>query len=149
VSARIALLDVNVLVALFDPAHAHHEPAHDWFARIGCAAWATCPITENGLVRVVSHPSYPTVEALPADVIEGLRTFTHTHPGHEFWPDSVSLTDDSLFSAAFITASGSVADAYLLALAVGHGGRLATFDRSMSVAWVRGADPGVLEVIPS
>lgn len=141
------LLDVNVLVALFDPAHAHHEPAHDWFARVGSTAWATCPITENGFVRVVSHPSYPTVEAAPAEATERLRTFTENHPGHEFWPDSVSLTDDSLFDAALLTASGSITDAYLMGLAVRCGGRLATFDQSMSPAWVKGADARVLEVI--
>jgi predicted nucleic acid-binding protein len=27
----VALLDVNVLVALFDPVHTHHEAAHQWF----------------------------------------------------------------------------------------------------------------------
>ena len=143
------LLDVNVLIALFDPAHANHESAHDWFARIGSAAWATCPITENGFVRVVSHPRYPTVEVLPAEVLEHLRTFTRNHSGHEFWPDSVSLTDESLFSAAFLTASGNVTDAYLMGLAVKYGGKVATFDRAMNCAWVRASDPVVLEVIPA
>jgi predicted nucleic acid-binding protein len=29
--SRIALLDINVLVALFDADHVHHDFAHDWF----------------------------------------------------------------------------------------------------------------------
>ncbi len=53
------LLDVNVLIALVDPAHVQHEQAHDWFARVGQRAFATCPITENGLLRIVGHPKYP------------------------------------------------------------------------------------------
>jgi predicted nucleic acid-binding protein len=50
----VELPDVNVLIALFDPAHIHHEPAHTWFA-VACEdGWATCPLTENGFLRVVS-----------------------------------------------------------------------------------------------
>jgi len=141
------LFDVNVLVALFDPAHAHHEPAHEWFARVGAAAWATCPITENGFVRVVSHVRYPTVEAGPAEALAHLRALTEGHPGHEFWPDSVSLADDTLFDATLLATGGAVTDAYLMGLAASRGGRLATFDRGMLPAWFRGAGPGVLELL--
>lgn len=52
------LLDVNVLIALFDPAHIHHGSAHNWFAEIGQSAWATCPVTENGVIRIVGDPRY-------------------------------------------------------------------------------------------
>ena len=48
------LLDVNVLIALIDTAHIHHEIAHEWFAKRG--EWATCAITENGLLRIVAFP---------------------------------------------------------------------------------------------
>jgi predicted nucleic acid-binding protein len=54
--ARIALLDVNVLVAFFDPDHVHHDLAHDWFAGQRRSGWATCAITESGFVRVISNP---------------------------------------------------------------------------------------------
>ena len=54
----VALLDVNVLVALFDPDHVHHEAAHDWFANEGTGGWATCPVTENGFIRVITNPAY-------------------------------------------------------------------------------------------
>jgi predicted nucleic acid-binding protein len=55
---RPALLDVNFLVALFDPDHIHHDAAHDWFADERAHGWATCPLTENGLVRVVTNAAY-------------------------------------------------------------------------------------------
>lgn len=53
-----ALLDINVLVALSDQAHVHHDLVHRWFARARASGWATCPLTENGLVRVIGNPSY-------------------------------------------------------------------------------------------
>jgi predicted nucleic acid-binding protein len=56
--SRIALLDINVLVALFDADHVHHDFAHDWFTDHHERGWATCPITENGFIRVVSNPKY-------------------------------------------------------------------------------------------
>jgi toxin-antitoxin system PIN domain toxin len=124
------LLDVNVLVALFDPAHVHHDLAHDWFGAIGKKAWATCPITENGVVRVLSHPKYPTVTATPAEIIGRLGIFCGS-PGHVFWPDDVSLTDGRLFRADHIAGPKKVTDVYLAGLAANHGGRLATFDRAI------------------
>ena len=59
------LLDVNVLIALVDPAHVHHEPAHAWFSQQGSTSWATCPMTENGLLRIVGHPRYPNSPGSP------------------------------------------------------------------------------------
>jgi predicted nucleic acid-binding protein len=82
----IALLDVNVLVAPFDPAHANHEDAHRWFGRNRKHGWATCPITINGCIRVLSNPAYPTVEATPAEVTARLRSLCSSID-HHFWPD--------------------------------------------------------------
>ena len=81
----VALLDVNVLVALFDPKHDHHEDAHRWFGRNRRYGWATCPITINGCVRVLSHAAYPTVKATPAEVTAHLRRIC-LEPDHHFWP---------------------------------------------------------------
>src|SRR5664280_2145322 len=92
----IALLDLNVLVALFDPAHTNHEDAHRWFGRNRKYGWATCPITINGCIRVLSNPAYPTVEATPAEVAGRLRSLCST-ADHHFWADSVSLMDEALF----------------------------------------------------
>ncbi len=142
----IALLDVNVLVALFDPAHQRHEQAHRWFARDHKRGWATCPLTANGCVRVLSSPAYPTVETTPGEVVERLRLFCAS-PHHHFWLDSVSLADESLFRPALVGGHNRVTDAYLLGLAVRNHGRLATFDRSIPVRAVIGAGPGHL-VLP-
>lgn len=142
----ISLLDVNVLVALFDPAHIHHEPAHRWFARTQKHGWATCPLTLNGCIRVLSNPSYPTVQASPAEVIERLQIFcSDTH--HEFWPDSVSLLDATLFQRHSIAGHRMLTDLYLLGLAVRHHARLATFDGSISLRSVIGAASRHLELL--
>ena len=64
-----------MLIALIDPAHVSHEAAHRWFERQGQADWATCPITENGVVRIVGDPKYPNSPGSPAAEIVGqLRT---------------------------------------------------------------------------
>jgi predicted nucleic acid-binding protein len=57
------LLDVKVLIALIDPGHLGHDDAHEWFASMGQTAWATCPITENGVIRSVGNPKNPTLPA--------------------------------------------------------------------------------------
>lgn len=54
-----ALLDVNVLIALLDADHALHERSAAWYGVDAQYGWASCPITENGCVRVMAHPSYP------------------------------------------------------------------------------------------
>jgi uncharacterized protein len=142
----IALLDVNVLVALFDPAHIHHDPAHRWLGRNRKLGWATCPITINGCIRVLSNPAYPTVEATPAEVAGRLRGFRATKD-HHFWEDSVSLADESLFRPSMIGGHQKITDAYLLGLAVRNHGRLATFDRSIPSKAVLGAGPANLALI--
>jgi hypothetical protein len=60
------LLDVNLLIALIDPTHIGHDAAHNWFGSIGSVSWATCPITENGVIRIVGHPKYPNSMGSPA-----------------------------------------------------------------------------------
>ena len=140
----IALLDVNVLVALFDPAHANHEDAHRWFGRNRKFGWATCPI--NGCIRVLSNPAYPTVEATPAEVTGRLHSLCST-PDHHFWADTVSLTDETLFRPSWIAGHQKITDAYLLGLAVRNHGRLATFDKSIPLKPVHGADPRTVVLI--
>jgi toxin-antitoxin system PIN domain toxin len=130
---------------LFDPAHANHETAHRWFGMNRHRGWATCPITVNGCIRVLSSPAYPTVETTPAEVAERLRDFCAT-PHHHFWAHSVSLTDDSLVRWQMITGHGQITDVYLLALAVRNHGRLVTFDRSVPLKAVHGALAGNLIV---
>jgi hypothetical protein len=126
----IFLLDVNVLIALIDPAHVQHDRAHTWFATVGRKAWATCPLTENGVLRIIGNPRYPNSPGAPAvvaPVIQKLRTL----PGHTFWPDDISLMDSNRIDTERLMTTAQVTDSYLLALAVAHGGRLATFDRRL------------------
>lgn len=144
--SAVALLDVNVLVALFDPDHVHHELAHDWFADNRAHGWATCPLTENGFVRVLANPAYGGVESRVADLAARLRKFCRSEI-HHFWPDHVSLTDESVFRASLLGGHRQLTDVYLLGVAVKHGGRLATFDRAIPVKAVVGAGAGSLAVI--
>ena len=131
------LLDVNVLIALVDPAHVQHNAAHDWFAKQGKKSWATCPLTENGVIRIVGHIRYPNSPGTPAEVAQ-LMTGLCALPGHVFWPDNISLLDANKIDASRILSSAQVTDSYLLALASAHSGKLATFDRRLVVDAVRG-----------
>ncbi len=144
----VALLDINVLVALFDGAHIHHGTAHEWFGRHRAEGWATCPLTENGLVRVVSSGAYPGRRTSLQDAVERLRAFRRSD-GHLFWEDSISLCDLSLIETAGIAGAAQLTDVYLLALALRNDGRLATFDRRISTAAVVGAEARHLALIGS
>ncbi|MBU2847585.1 PIN domain-containing protein [Acidithiobacillus ferriphilus] len=132
----IFLLDVNVLIALIDPMHVQHDMAHEWFAAHGQPAWATCPLTENAVLRIVGHPRYPNSPGTPAAVaplIQGLRASS----GHVFWPDDISLLDVDHIDASRLLTSGQITDSYLLALACAHEGQLATFDHRLVTNAVR------------
>lgn len=144
--AVIHLLDVNVLVALFDPAHIHHEAAHEWFRASSAAGWATCPLTENGLVRVISNPSYPGRRTTVADAVDRLRRFTKSE-AHVFWPDDLSLLDKRCIDASHLSGRQQITDAYLLALAVQRSAALATFDRKVRTNAVPRAGQQHLSVI--
>jgi uncharacterized protein len=142
----VALLDVNVLVSLFDEMHVHHEVAHRWFGRSRRLGWATCPLTENGFIRVVSNPNYLGRRTSVQDAIARLEEFQESG-NHAFWPDSTSFRDSSLFRSGHITGHRQLTDIYLLALALQHGGRLVTFDRTIPLRSVAGATPEHLVVL--
>lgn len=125
------LLDVNVLVALVDPDHVNHSVAHDWFERESRKGWATCPITENGLVRIVGNPKYRNSDRSPGAIVDILSRMMELD-GHVRWPDDVSLADSRLFIAERLLMPAQVTNVYLLGLAVRHGGKLATLDRRLS-----------------
>ncbi|HEX9370805.1 MAG TPA: TA system VapC family ribonuclease toxin [Roseiflexaceae bacterium] len=130
----IYLLDVNMLLALSDPMHIHHEAAHRWFAAGGQSAWATCPITENGFVRIASHPNYPNRPGDAPVVLAMLRQFCAVE-GHHFWPDDISIRD--AFHLGALVTHTQITDVFLLALAVSKGGKLTTLDRRISTAAVQ------------
>jgi uncharacterized protein len=132
-----SLLDVNVLIALLDADHVSHAAATEWLVENGRHGWASCPITQNGCVRIMSHPGYPNAHAVD-EIADRLRAAT-AHPSHEFWPDSVSLLDNALVHTTRVHGPRQLTDVYLLALAVRHGGRLVTFDGGVARDAVAGA----------
>jgi toxin-antitoxin system PIN domain toxin len=142
----ISLLDVNVLVALFDAAHVHHETAHEWFGRTHAEGWATCPLTENGFARVVSSTAYPGRRTTVADALDRLHQFRQSDH-HVFWADSLSLCGTDLVDPAHIAGSKQITDTYLLALAVKQNGTLATFDRTIPLKAVAAAERRHLTVL--
>ena len=133
----ISLLDVNVLIALVDGDHAHHETATDYFRVSVSDGWATCPVTENGFLRILGHPSYPGGPGSPNEARRLLAAYCAA-PGHQFWSDDISLTDRKLI-AELPTPKG-LTDVYLLALATKRGGRLVTLDRGNDTSLVVGGN---------
>jgi predicted nucleic acid-binding protein len=120
------------LIALLDVDHVHHVTVQRWFRSNSVKGWSTCAITENGVVRVMSQPRYPSGRRPPEEIIEKLQALKTAHKrSHQFWPDDISLTDDTLFRSRFITGSLYVTDAYLLGLAARRGGKLLSLDRSL------------------
>jgi uncharacterized protein len=139
-----ALLDVNVLIALFDPDHVFHQRAHRWWKSNAGNGWASCPLTENGLVRVLSNPNYSAAASFsPQELIERLDQFAR-QTDHEFWPDDVSLRDEAVFTRDRLHSSRAITDVYLLGLAVKHQAALATFDQSIPISAVPAAKPSSL-----
>jgi len=140
-----ALFDLSVLIALLDDQHLDNAKAHRWFADNRAGGWATCPLTQNGFVRILSQPKYSS----PVTVTEA---FEHLHEateaeGHIFWPDDISLIDEQLIDRNHVLGPKQLTDIYLLALAVKHSGRLVTFDRAIPIAAVKGAQARHLVVI--
>ena len=133
----VYLLDVNVLIALVDPAHIQHDQAHDWFARVGHKAFSTCPLTENGLIRIIGHPKYPNSHGPPSVALQSLAAIRGL-PGHKFWPDDLSIADAEFFAPELLSSHSRVTDSYLLALAHAKGGRLATMDQKLATEVVPG-----------
>lgn len=140
-----ALLDVNVLIALLDGGHAMHLRATQWLTRQAQYGWASCPLTQNGVVRIMSQPGYPTPRA--AALVAQRLALACTAPEHLFWAADVSLLSVGLIDWSRLLGHRQVTDAYLLALAVRQQGRLATFDQRIRHDLVLGAKPEHLQVI--
>lgn len=131
----VHLLDVNVLIALIDEDHDLHDRAIAWFSRDPQRAWATCPITENGFVRIIGHRNYPGFQGGTKAARQILELLCQL-PGHQFWPDSLSLRDHKWFER--LPDTRHLTDHYLLALAVTRKGCLATLDQEVDASFVRG-----------
>ncbi|HHJ37919.1 MAG: DNA-binding protein [Methylothermaceae bacteria B42] len=140
-----ALLDVNVLIALLDAAHIHHSLAKQWLLQEIEHGWASCPITQNGCIRILSSPAYPG-DFTPSEVASKLFK-AMAHPAHAFWPDDLSLCDESSIAWQHLLGHKQITDAYLLGLATKNQGRFVTFDKRITWQMVSGAKHENLEII--
>ncbi len=129
-----ALLDVSVLIALFDSEHAHHSLVAEWLAAEATQGWATCPLTQNGCVRIMSQTKYAnqTSAALVADILAEATSAT----SHAFWPDSYSVLEQGAVDWDKLLTGRHLTDVYLLGLACRNGGRLVTLDQGIPLAAV-------------
>ena len=144
----VRLLDLNLLIALAWPSHLHHPQAHAWFSDKASSGWATCPFTQCGFVRLSSNPRIIPDAVLPQQALALLEEIV-AHPHHVFWPDAVPLVGTELISTSLLVGHRQVTDAYLLGLAIHHGGKLATLDQS--IAHLLPSDShhrDVLEIVP-
>lgn len=141
----VALLDVNVLIALLDAGHMHHAVATQWLSEHLDRGWASCPLTQNGCIRILSQTAYPN--RAPAAEVAARLTEATGHPAHHFWPDAVSLLTPGLMEWGKLLTGRHITDAYLLALAVKNGGCFVTLDQGIPLAAVQGAHAKNLVVL--
>jgi toxin-antitoxin system PIN domain toxin len=140
-----ALLDVSVLIALFDSEHVHHNLVSSWLVAEAAQGWATCPLTQNGCIRILSQPKYinRTAASLVADVLAEATA----SPGHAFWTDSYSVVESGAVDWDRLLTARHLTDVYLLGLACRNGGRLATLDQGIPLAAVPNARAENLTVL--
>ena len=140
------LLDVNVLIARIDPRHENHERVVRWERDNASEHLVTCPLTQNGFIRIYGHPGYPGGPGSPAEALIELRYVLRLRT-HRFIADSLSLSDTRVFSSLAGISPKQLTDVYLLGLAVSAGIDFVTTDsRIHHEAVVRGEEK--LHVIP-
>ena len=123
----IALLDVNVLIALAWPSHMHNEAAHHWFAQNANKGWATCPMTQSGFVRVSGQPA-AVKTLIPMHSAMTLLEANLKSANHHFWPQDGAITLMQPEIKTRVLGPRQLSDAILLDLAIRNGGVLVTFD---------------------
>ena len=125
----VSLLDVNVLIALAWPSHLHHREAHTWFSKNAVHGWVTCPLTQCAFVRISSNPKIIAEAVTPREALALLdRIVAQKH--HVFWADDIAV-HDKYVPDTFLVGHRQVTDAYLLGLALQHGGQLVTLDKGV------------------
>ncbi len=140
------LLDVNVWVALLDEAHVHHPQALGFMLRRKVKI-ATCPLVENGVIRVLNLPGYSKLGPVGFQAVQQKLQQICADIDHEFWPDSVSLRDEKRVNWSRVLGHSQITDVYLLALAVANTGCLATLDHRVALSTVHGASVGNLMLL--
>ena len=132
------LPDGKILIALLDGNHVFHTPVHDWLGPHQ-GGLATCAITQNGAIRIMSQPRYSSLISLTAAQVKQQLQMGLTSQDHVYWPCSESLLDDRLFDWSRIHGPAQLTDIYLLGLAVRHKACLVTLDRNIAINTVHGA----------
>ena len=115
----------------------HHLAAHEWFAAEGSASFASCPLTQNAVLRILGNPRYPRSLGTPWSVVTSLTSLIRAD-GHEFWPEGISLLDSEWVWPEQLISYARLTDDYLLALASSRGAQLATLDRKLRSDAVKG-----------
>lgn len=132
------LLDVNVWVALLDEAHVHHMVALTFIQRRKLKI-STCPLVENGVIRVLNLPGYSVYGPAGFDRVRQKISEICAELDHEFWPDSLSLREPGVLNWSRVLGHNQITDAYLLALAVANQGCLVTLDHRVALSVVTSA----------
>jgi uncharacterized protein len=132
-----ALFDINVLIAIHDRDHVHHVQAARWLEANIDEGWASCPLTQNGCLRIMSQPNYSTPQSIP--VLMAMLHRSTSSQVHTTWNDDVSLLDERYFRREHVHGHRQLTDLYLLGLAVKHKGRLVSFDQRIPLSAVVGA----------
>lgn len=132
------LLDVNVWVALLDEAHVFHATAVALIERKNLKI-ATCPLVENGVIRILNLPAYSKFGTLGLEVVAAKIKEICSDLDHEFWPDQVSLCQPGTVQWPRVLGHNQITDVYLLALAVAKRACLATLDHRVALSTVVGA----------
>ena len=111
------------------------------------AGWTVSGTTRTDAGRVAAAGAQPILwpgnEALLRDQIA--RACSDLD--HEFWADDISLRDTGLVNFDRVRGHNQITDLYLLALAVRHGGSLATFDQGIALSAVVNAQPRHLTLL--
>jgi toxin-antitoxin system PIN domain toxin len=137
------LLDVNVLLALLWPRHESHDAAHTWFTKSGHKAWATSPLTQLGVLRLLTNPAVTQGVVSAAAALTAVDEATG-HEGHEFWPLDRGMTIGLKALAARLQGHRQWTDAVLLWQATQRDGVLVTFDSGVKALAPRDAGGRVL-----
>jgi len=141
------LLDVNVLLAIVWPHHVDHAAAVAWFAEFGHQAWASNPLTQIGVLRLLTNPAV-TQSAMTADTALAAVAAATRNQGHEFWPLDFDIAAVLLPMAGKISGHQQWTDALLLSHAMRRHGVLVTFDSALKQLAAGGLENHLLVLKP-
>ena len=140
------LLDVNVWIALLDEAHVHHADTLAFFGQENLEI-ATCPLVENGVIRVLNLPAYSKFGPAGFEKVSNKLQEICAGMDHKFWPDDVSLRTVGMVDWSRVLGHNQITDIYLLALAKANNGCLATLDHRVATSTVLGATAQNLKLL--